>query len=72
MGNVNGGYYFNVMYLTFRDRQLVEAKIEGPIPVCERVFQNTGRCNYISDADDVGPLINWKFHNQDVYADPRL
>jgi hypothetical protein len=48
IGNINGGYYFNVIYLTFNaNRQIVDSSIEGPIPVCERVFQNTGKCNYI-------------------------
>lgn len=35
IGNINGGYYFNVMYLTFNDKHVVmDSKIEGPIPVC--------------------------------------
>ena len=45
MGNINGGYYFNVLYLTFNsNKHIVEKKIEGPIPVCEKVFENTGKC----------------------------
>lgn len=39
MGNINGGYYFNVMYLTFSSsKEVVNATIEGPIPVCAKVF----------------------------------
>lgn len=35
MGNINGGFYFNVMYLTFNTNHVVvDSKIEGPIPVC--------------------------------------
>lgn len=34
MGVINGGYYFNVLYLHFFDKKLVEAVIEGPVPVC--------------------------------------
>ena len=35
MGTTNGGYYFNVLYLTFDDeKRIVDSKIEGPIPVC--------------------------------------
>lgn len=75
IGNINGGYYFNVMYLTFNDKRVVvDSKIEGPIPVCERIFQNTGRCQYM-DEDQIktaGPLMRWRFHNQEVYPDPRL
>lgn len=44
MGNINGGFYFNVMYLTFHNKKVVDSKIEGPIPVCEKIFENTGRC----------------------------
>jgi hypothetical protein len=35
MGNINGGYYFSVMYLTLNTNHvIIDAKIEGPIPVC--------------------------------------
>lgn len=35
MGSINGGYYFNLMYLKFNQKdQLVSTSIEGPIPVC--------------------------------------
>lgn len=48
MGNINGGYYFNIMYLTFdEDFKVVDSKIEGPVPVCEKIFQNTGKCNFV-------------------------
>lgn len=50
IGNINGGYYFNVMYLTFNtnNHNIIDSKIEGPIPVCERIFTNTGKCNYMN------------------------
>lgn len=52
MGNINGGYYFNVMYLTFNDKKhVVDAKIEGPIPVCEKIFENTKTCNFMSEEE---------------------
>ena len=35
MGVINGGYYFNVLYLTFDDNNnIINKTIEGPIPVC--------------------------------------
>jgi hypothetical protein len=35
MGSINGGYYFNIMYLTFdSNKQILNKTIEGPIPVC--------------------------------------
>lgn len=46
IGSINGGYYFNAIYLKFnkQTRKIVDSTIEGPIPVCEKVFANTGRC----------------------------
>ena len=35
MGSIDGGYYLNVLYLTFNQKkQLTNTFIEGPIPVC--------------------------------------
>lgn len=71
MGTINGGYYFNVLYLTFNDeKKIINTKIEGPIPVCEKVFENTRRCNYLSGEElaQAGDLVNWAFHNQEVKA----
>ena len=35
MGVINGGYYLNVLYLTFNeDKKIINKTIEGPIPVC--------------------------------------
>ena len=47
MGAINGGYYFNVLYLTFHNSKVVNKVIEGPIPVCEKVFERTRRCDYV-------------------------
>lgn len=67
MGSINGGYYFNVMYLTFDSKKKVINKtIEGPVPVCEKIFEKTGRCNYLTKNEllKAGNLVNWKFHNR--------
>ena len=87
MGSINGGYYFNVMYLTFSGkkklrseiglqstRKIEDIKIEGPIPVCEKIFKNLNRCNYVppEDLPKAGPLVNWAFHKKEVYADPTV
>lgn len=36
VGNTNGGFYFNAIYLTFNKltKKIVDSSIEGPIPVC--------------------------------------
>ena len=48
MGSINGGYYFNVLYLNFNSetKEIVDSAIEGPIPVCEKLFANTLTCEY--------------------------
>ncbi len=63
MGTINGGYYFNVLYLTFdyETKKIVEREIEGPIPVCEKIFKNQKNCNYTSgdDLQAAGELVSW-------------
>lgn len=53
VGNINGGFYFNIIYLTFNklSRKVVDSLIEGPIPVCERVFSKIKRCHYVAPKD---------------------
>ncbi len=79
MGSINGGFYFNVMHMTFeisgnikKTKKITNITIEGPIPVCEKVFENVGRCNYLTPdvLETAGPLVNWKFHDKDVYPHP--
>ena len=59
MGTINGGYYFNVLYLYFNKNKLIDTKIEGPIPVCEKVFAHLGTCEYIpkSKLPEAGDLV---------------
>jgi hypothetical protein len=47
MGTINGGYYFNILYLKFYNFKVYERLIEGPVPVCERVFSNLNTCGYL-------------------------
>lgn len=48
MGTISGGFYTNFMYLKFnRDKKIIDSSIEGPVPICEKVFQNTQRCDYV-------------------------
>jgi 5'-nucleotidase len=76
VGNINGGFYFNLLYLTFNKltKKLVDTSIEGPIPVCERIFSNLKRCPYVAPKDlkAAGDLVKWKFHNQDVIPSNRV
>lgn len=74
MGSINGGYYFNVLYLRFHRTTLVDKIIEGPIPVCERVFANLGTCEYLSleKLRVAGELVPYRFHNKEVKPNPRV
>lgn len=49
MGAISGGYYLNFLYIKFdsRTKKIKDSVIEGPVPVCEKVFENIGRCNYL-------------------------
>lgn len=75
LGTINGGYYFNVLYLTFNSHKtLIDKTIEGPIPVCKNVFENIGRCTYLSKTElaTAGPLVPFRFHNKVVQAHPKV
>lgn len=76
---INNGLYSNVIYLAFDRRnnyKIVpnEARIEGPIPICEKVFQKSHNCEFIkpSDLGDLLPLVEYKFHNSKIEKDPVL
>lgn len=70
------GRYVNVIYLKYdwAQRRVLadEALIEGPVPVCEKVFQNQGDCWGDRPAPKVGrgPLVQAKFHGQAIVPDP--
>ena len=48
LGAISGGYYFNILHLKFNSNRLVKTTIEGPIPVCEKVFENLNTCGYLN------------------------
>ena len=72
------GKYFNIMYLPFKKDKnnkyiLVnkEIKIEGPLPVCEKIFTNTKNCEKIKGHFyDPGKLVNYYWHGQKIEKDP--
>jgi len=59
VGTINGGFYFNVLYLKFLKNKIVEKTIEGPIAVCPKIFASLGTCEYIpkEKLPDAGELI---------------
>ncbi|MDR3608314.1 MAG: 5'-nucleotidase C-terminal domain-containing protein [Oligoflexia bacterium] len=72
------GRYFNVIYLTYdlQHHKIVpdQARIEGPIPVCPKVFQNQNDCNGDRPApkNGRGPLVTPQFHHMPIEADPAI
>lgn len=72
MGVINGGTYFNVLYLNFdkKTKKVVRSFIEGPVPACEKVFSKTLDCSFKNEEalPKAGELTEWKFHNKKVYA----
>ena len=74
MSSPSNGKYFNIMYLPFKkkDNKYIlynnEIKIEGPIPICEKIFNDTQIC------DDEIPsktknLINYSWHDRKIIKD---
>ena len=70
------GRYLNLIYLTYDEKSKTVlpalTRIEGPIPVCAKVFENQGDCN--GDRPDPkkgrGPLVPAEFHGETISADP--
>ncbi|NDD92495.1 hypothetical protein EBZ37_10460 [bacterium] len=62
------GQYFNLIYLTWswKEKRLIASNlaIEGPVPICEKVFENQGDCNGMKAAPRLGRgrLVTPQFH----------
>ena len=77
MSSPPGGKYFNIVYLPFKkngNRYILnkkEIKIEGPLPICEKIFNDTRICS-----DDMitktHSLINFSWHDRKIYKDSNL
>ena len=71
------GKYFNVIYLPFKkhNNKFVlyknKIKIEDPIPICKKIFNETEICN-----NDIltssWQLINYYWHDKKIYIDNEL
>ena len=76
---INNGLYANVMYLAFdrkNNYKLVpnEVRIEGPLPICEKIFKKDYKCQFITEnmTEEYLPLIEYKFHGIKIEKDPSL
>lgn len=76
--SINGGFYSHVMYLTFdkATKKIIREKteIEGPLPTCEKVFENTRRCDFVTkhQAEVSGKLQKFSFHGVEQVPDQNL
>jgi len=73
--SINGGFYFNVLYFTFdKNNKIIDTKIEGPIPICEKIFENNKKCSlmYEDESGKEGQLINFRFHGRKIDSDPEV
>ena len=70
--------YINIMYLPFKKDEngnytLVnkEIKIEGPLPACEKIFENYQNCELISskESEQAGKLINFSWRGKQIETD---
>ena len=76
MSSVDKGLYANIMYLAFKWNkknstfEIAKNKnsIEGPIPICEKIFNKTNNCEFIkpSLAADYFPTVEYLFHSKKI------
>ena len=70
--------YINIMYLPFKkindNYTLVKSKIkiEGPLPLCQKIFQNLKHCEKISKEDfaKAGDLVEYYWHSRRIELEP--
>ena len=75
ISGIDGGQYTNIIYMPFKKingKYLLiknEIKIEGPLPNCEKIFNNTHRCDNVSNDEDYkisGTLLSYKYHDTKI------
>ena len=74
MSNDRNGKYAQIVYLPFdrKTKKLLKDKIimEGPLPVCEKLFKNTKLCDLSivteEDEQNYGELLYFNFHDKKI------
>ena len=72
ISSVDKGLYANILYLQFKWDKTKEiykvnpkqSAIEGPIPICEKIFNKTNNCELIkpSEGQEYFPTLEYQFH----------
>ena len=75
--NAIGGKTFNILYFTFDNDFKIKrdvTKIEGPMPVCERILGTTLNCNPLNINDKKGEseFHRYYFHENLIVADQEI
>ena len=80
--SINNGLYTNILYLAFTwnrskkrfDISKNKVAIEGPIPICEKIFSLTKNCEIIkpSIADQYFPTSEYLFHGVKIEKNSNL
>ena len=77
MSSPSYGKYFNIMYLPFKKESSKyilnnsKIKIEGPIPICEKIFNDTQKCDS-EIPTETGEYIDFYFHDRKMFKDISL
>ena len=72
----SGADYFNILYLPFRYYKKSytlakdKIKIEGPVPVCEKIWPDSKNCEY--KYQDSSVMKKFTFHGKEVTLDPEM
>jgi 2',3'-cyclic-nucleotide 2'-phosphodiesterase (5'-nucleotidase family) len=70
----SGADYFNIMYLKFKidkgNIKIQKTQIEGPVPVCEKLWPDTKNCEY--RYEDSSVMEEFYFHNITMKQDQEL
>ena len=79
ISQINNGAYANILYLAFDkndNHKVVPSanRIEGPLPICEKIFEKSYRCDGIkkTELDKYLPLVEYKFHGVKIEKDESL
>ena len=79
MSTKNKGRYLNIMYLSFKklgkNKYILlkdKTEIEGPLPLCQKVFQNFKHCEIISKEEysKAGKLVDYYWHSRRIELEP--
>jgi 2',3'-cyclic-nucleotide 2'-phosphodiesterase (5'-nucleotidase family) len=77
--NPMGNIFSNILYLKFKKNKFGDfillkenTLIEGPIPICSKIYNNNKRCNLYQDLTSNIKILDFLFHNNSFKADEKV